>query len=284
MLDVAAVMDWRFEPVEQAYARRDSILYALGLGYGANPTDPDALRFVYEEGLLAVPTMAVVLGNPGPWTRDPRTGIDWVRSLHGEQGLAIHAPLPPEGRVVGTCRVTGIIDKGPGRGALLMQERLLHDAGTGALLATRTTTSFLRGDGGCGAPAREQPKPPAMPERAPDIVHEMTTRPEAALVYRLSGDRNPVHADPAVARRAGFERPILHGLCTYGMAGRAVVATICGGDPARLRELHVRFSAPAYPGETIRVELWDLGAEWRLRAHAKERQVAILNNGRVVVA
>jgi acyl dehydratase len=284
MLDVAAVMNRRFEPVEQAYTRRDTILYGLGLGHGANPTDPAELRFVYEEGLVAFPTMAVVLGNPGAWTRDPRTGIDWVRALHGEQGLVIHAPLPAEGRVIGTNRVTGIIDKGPGKGALLMQERELRDAASGTLLATRTTTSFLRGDGGCGAPPREQPKPPAMPDRAPDLAHDLRTRPEAALIYRLSGDWNPVHADPAVAARAGFERPILHGLCTYGMAGRAVVASICGGDPARLRELHVRFSAPVYPGETIRVELWEEGGEWRLRARAAERNVVILNNGRAVVA
>jgi acyl dehydratase len=284
MLDVAAVLDWRFTPVEQAYTRRDTMLYALGLGFGAEPTAPQALRYVYEHGLLAFPTMAVVLGNPGAWTRDPRTGIDWLRTLHGEQGLVIHAPLPPEGRVVGTNRVTGIIDKGPGKGALLMQERELRDAESGALLAVRSTTSFLRGDGGCGAPAREQPKPPAIPDRAPDAVQEIATRPEAALIYRLSGDWNPVHADPAVAARAGFERPILHGLCTYGIAGRAVVATLCGGDPARLRELHVRFSAPVYPGETIRVELWEAGAEWRLRARVPARDAVVLNNGRVVVA
>jgi len=284
MLDVETVMNWRFDPVEQAYSARDSMLYALGLGYGSDPMDPAALRHVYEDGLVAVPTMAVVLGNPGPWTRDPRTGIDWVRSLHGEQGLVVHAPLPPAGRVIGQCRVTGIIDKGPGKGALLMQERKLFDAATGVLLATRTTTSFLRGDGGCGAPARDQPKPPAIPDRAPDIVHDVPTRPEQALIYRLSGDMNPVHADPAVAARAGFARPILHGLCTYGIAGRALLATACAGDPARFRELHVRFSAPVLPGETIRVELWQEGAEWRLRARVVERDAVVLNNGRAVVA
>ena len=284
MLDVETVMGWRFDPVEQAYDARDSMLYALGLGYGSDPMDPAALRHVYEDGLVAVPTMAVVLGNPGPWTRDPRTGIDWVRALHGEQGLVVHAPLPPAGRVIGHCRVAGIIDKGAGKGALLMQERKLFDAATGTLLATRTTTSFLRGDGGCGAPPREQPRPTAIPDRAPDIVHDVTTRPEQALIYRLSGDMNPVHADPAVAARAGFARPILHGLCTYGIAGRALLATACGGDPARFRELHVRFSAPVFPGETIRVELWQEGAEWRLRARAAERDAVVLNNGRALVA
>lgn len=283
MLDVETVLAWRFEEVEQTYTERDTILYALGLGHGADPIDPAALRHVYEDGLVAVPTMAVVLANPGPWTRDPRTGIDWVRSLHGEQGLVIHAPLPPAGRVLGRCRVSGIIDKGPGKGALLMQERTLHDAATGAKLATRTTTSFLRGDGGCGAPPRDQPKPPTIPDRAPDILHEVATRPEQALIYRLSGDWNPVHADPKVAAKAGFARPILHGLCTYGIAGRAVVTAACGGDPARLRELHVRFSAPVFPGETIRVEMWEEGPEWRLRARVLERDAVVLNNGRAVV-
>jgi acyl dehydratase len=112
----------------------------------------------------------------------------------------------------------------------------------------------------------------------------VTTRPEQALIYRLSGDMNPVHADPTVAARAGFARPVLHGLCTYGIAGRALLATACGGDPARFRELHVRFSAPVYPGETIRVELWEHGAEWRLRARVAERDAVVLNNGRAVVA
>ena len=284
MLDVETVMAWCFEEVVQAYTAKDSMLYALGLGFGSDPLDPAALRHVYDGALLAVPTMAVVLGNPGPWTRDPRTGIDWVKSLHGEQGLVMHAPLPPSGSVTGRCRVTGIIDKGPGKGALLMQERTLHDTATGALIATRTTTSFLRGDGGCGAPPREQPKPPEIPDRAPDIVHDVATRPEQALIYRLSGDMNPVHADPVIAAKAGFARPILHGLCTYGIAGRALLATACGGDPARFRELHVRFSAPVYPGETIRVELWEHGAEWRLRARVVERDAVVLNNGRAVVS
>jgi acyl dehydratase len=282
MLDTEAVLNWRFEEVTRRYEKRDSILYALGLGFGADPLDPAALRHVYEDGLQAFPTMAVVLGNPGPWMRDPRTGIDWVRSLHGEQGLVIHATLPPEGVVVARNRVTAILDKGPGKGALLQMARDLH-AQDGRLLATRSSTSFLRGDGGCGGTGGVQPKPPVIPDRPPDRVHDLPTRPEAALIYRLSGDDNPVHVDPKVARRAGFDRPILHGLCTYGMAGRAIVATICDGDAARLRELHVRFSAPIYPGETIRTELWREGEEWRLRALALERGVVILNHGRAVV-
>jgi acyl dehydratase len=278
MLDYDAVITWRFDDVVHAYTTRDTILYALGLGYGHDPVDPAALRFVYEDGLIAAPTMSVVLGNPGPWMRDPRTGIDWVKSLHGEQGLIIHAPLPVAGTVIGRNRVTGVIDKGPGKGALLLMERDIVDQATGALLATRSSTSFLRGDGGCGAPPREQPRPPALPDRAPDRVHAIATRPEAALIYRLSGDFNPVHADPKVAARAGFARPILHGLCTFGLIGRALVATACGGDPARLRALGGRFSAPVYPGETVRVEIWD-GAEIRFRARVAERDATVFDFG-----
>lgn len=280
MLDYEAVMNWQFEEVRQRYDARDTILYALGLGYGQDPTDRDALRFLLEDRLLAVPTLAVVLGGPGAWMSDPRTGIDWIRSLHGEQGLRIYRPLPPAGEIIGRNRVTGIIAKGEGKGALLMLERDILNAATGDLLATRTSTSFLRGDGGCGAPPRPQPAPPAMPTRAPDLTHVMPTRPEAALIYRLSGDWNPIHADPDKAARAGFTRPILHGLCTFGMIGRALIATACRQDPARLFELGGRFSAPVYPGETIAVDLWDEGdGVFRFRARAVERDVEIFRTG-----
>ena len=278
MLDCDAVINWRFDDVVQTYTARDTILYALGLGYGRDPVDPGELRYVYEEGLIAAPTLPVVLGNPGPWMRDPRTGIDWVRSLHGEQGLTIHGAMPVAGTVIGRNRVTGVIDKGPGKGALLMMERDLVDEATGALLATRSSTSFLRGDGGCGAPQREQPRPPAAPKRAPDVVHAIPTRPEAALIYRLSGDTNPVHADPKVAARAGFAQPILHGLCTFGVIGRALVAALCDGDPWRLRALNGRFSAPVFPGETIQVEMWDEG-EVRFRARVVERDQIVFSHG-----
>ena len=280
MLDYQAVMNWSFDDVRQDYSARDTILYALGLGYGHDPMNADALRFLLEDRLLAVPTFSVVLGGPGPWMADPRTGIDWIRSLHGEQGLRIYKPLPAAGTVIGRNRVTNVIDKGPGKGALLMMERDIIDAGTGALLATRTSTSFLRGDGGCGAPAQTQPTPHALPDRAPDLTHSMPTRPEAALIYRLSGDWNPIHADPAKAAKAGFDRPILHGLCTFGMIGRALIATACQHDPARLREMGGRFSAPCFPGETIALDLWDEGGgAFGFQARAVERDLVIFRNG-----
>ena len=285
MLDYETVMNWTFPDVVHAYSKRDTVLYALGLGCGREPTDETELRYVYEDGLIAAPTYPVVLGNPGPWMTDPRTGIDWVKSLHGEQGLRIYRPLPVEGTVVGRNRVVGVIDKGPGRGALLMMERDIVDQATGALYATRTSTSFLRGDGGCGAPPAEQARPHALPDRAPDRTHVLSSRPEAALIYRLSGDYNPVHADPKVAARAGFDRPILHGLCTFGMIGRALVASVCVDDPERLRELVGRFSKPVYPGETIAVDVWSEGeGRFGFRARVTERDIVVFNNGLAEIA
>lgn len=283
MLNWKDVLDWRFPDVEQAYTARDAILYALGLGCGHDPTDEAELRYVFEEharGQLVVPSLAVVLGGPGAWMRDPRTGIDWVRSLHGEQGLVMHAPLPPGATVIGRNRVTEIVDKGPGKGALLLMERDIVDAASGRLIATRTSSSFLRGDGGCGAPGAAKPRPEPLPARAPDAVVEIGTRPEAALLYRLSGDDNPVHASPAVARQAGFERPILHGLCTFGIACRALIRGACGGDPARLGSMQGRFSAAVYPGETQTVELWDEGqGRLRFRTRVRARDIVALDFG-----
>jgi acyl dehydratase len=284
VLNYETVMNWPFPDVVQSYTSRDTILYALGLGYGVDPLSAVDLKYVYEKELISAPTYPVVLGNPGPWMTDPKTGIDWVKSLHGEQGLKIFAPMPPAGTVIGKNRVVGVIDKGPGKGALLMMERDIIDQATGKLLATRTSSSFLRGDGGCGAPPREQPKPVAMPERSPDISHSLASRPEAALIYRLSGDYNPVHIDPATAKKAGFDRPFLHGLCTFGMVGRALVASLCDGDPVRLKELGGRFSAIVFPGDTITVDAWNQGGgEYLFRARVAERNAVVFNNGRAVI-
>jgi acyl dehydratase len=287
MLNWKEVLDWTFPDVEQSYTSRDAILYALGLGYGHDPLDEADLRYVFEEheqGMQVVPSLAVVLGGPGAWMRDPRTGIDWVRSLHGEQGLVMHAPLCAGATVIGRNRVTEIVDKGAGKGALLMMERDIVDAATGKLIATRTSTSFLRGDGGCGAPGAARPKPQPLPARQPDAVIDIGTRPESALVYRLSGDYNPVHASPAVARKAGFERPILHGLCTFGIACRALIKGACGGDADRLSTMSGRFSASVYPAETQTVEIWDEGGgRIRFRTRIRERDIVALDFGEATI-
>ena len=286
-IDVHKLKHWPFVPVEQHYTERDTMLYALALGVGHDPLDRDALRFVYEDGLQALPTMAVVLGYPGFWAKDPASGIDWVRLLHGEQSLRLLAPLPAAGTVVGHTRVSAIVDKGADKGALMRSERDIVEAASGRLLAVASSVSFLRGDGGFaarGQPSDDAPPPRApTPEGPPDHVCELPTRPDAALLYRLSGDYNPVHADPAVARAAGFERPILHGLCSFGVSGVALLKTLCGWNPARLQQIGCRFSAPVYPGETLRVEMWQRGAQVQFRTRVLERDRVVLSHGSATI-
>jgi acyl dehydratase len=274
-----ALMRHHLPDVRQQVTPRDMILYALSVGFGQDPMDPRQLDFVdHHRALRAVPTAAVVLGHPGFWVADPAIGIDAVQVVHGEQGIVLHQPLPVSGAVVGRTRVTGLVDKGPGRGALLYSEKLLlDDAGT--LLATLTSTTVLRGDGGFGGPSGPVRQPNPMPDGPPDWTMDLPTRPEQALLYRLNGDDNPLHADPAVAARAGYPRPILHGLCTLGVVGHALLAKLGGYDPARFREMHLRFTAPVFPGETIRTEGWHDGA---FRARVIERDVVVVSNGRAV--
>jgi acyl dehydratase len=251
--------------VEQTYTAKDAMLYALGVGLGFDPTDRNQLEFVYEKNLKVLPTFAVVLAYPGLWMRDLDTGIDAIKVVHGEQGLTLHKPLSPAGAVVGKSRVAGVVDKGEGRGALVMVERKIYAKGSGELIATVTQTAFCRGDGGFGGPSGPTPKPHELPARAPDLVCDLPTSPQAALIYRLSADINPLHADPDVAKAAGFPKPILHGLATYGVAGHALLKAACGYDPARLKSLNARFTAPVYPGETS-VPRSGLTAWWRVSA------------------
>jgi len=283
-IDYANLKSWPFADVEHSYAARDTMLYALGLGCGSDPTDADDLRFVYEDGLVALPTMAVVLGGPGFWLKNDKTGVDWRRILHGEQSVIIHRPLAVAGTVIGRTRVTEIIDKGAGKGALMFSERTLIDQASGAPVATLASTTFMRGDGGFGGPSGPAPEPHTLPDRAPDAACDFATLPQAALIYRLSGDYNPLHADPKVAASAGFPRPILHGLCSFGIAGRALIKLACDNDPKRLKSMRLRFSAPAFPGETIRTEIWRDGAQVSFRARVVERDLVILNNGLAQIA
>ena len=288
-LDPARLLAHQIPPVRQALTKRDTILYALAIGLGQDPLDQAQLDFFYERrALKAVPSMAVVLGYPGFWLQDPATTVDAVRIVHGEQGFALHRPLPVEGELVGTTRITGLVDKGEGKGALLYSEKLLTDAATGELIATTTSTTFLRGGGGFGGepgPVKApnpvpDTAPEIAPEIAPDIVVDLPTRPEQALLYRLLGDDNPLHIDPAVASAAGFPRPILHGLCTFGIVAHALLRSLCAYDPARLRAIDLRFSAPVFPGDTIRTEIFANGA---FRARALERDTIVVNNGKAAV-
>ena len=284
-LNLDKLLTFKVPAVEQRYGPKDCILYALGLGFGQDPCNADELAFIYEKNLKALPTYALVQGYEPFWLRDNDFGLTWSHIVHGEQGLVLHEPVAAQGDVIGVTRITDVLDKGKDKGALIYYDREILDRASGRLLATLSHTVFCRADGGFGGPSeRKQSSPPhAIPDRAPDLVCDLPTRPEMALIYRLSGDTNPLHADPEFAKSAGFPRPILHGLATLGVAGHALLKTLCGYDPARLIALSARFSAPVYPGETIRTEIWRDGGLVSFRARVKERDVVAINNGRAEI-
>jgi len=265
-----------FPDVTHSYGPKDSILYALGVGVGMHATDPAELRFVHEDGLQALPTMAVVLGYPGFWLKAPDTGLDWKTVLHVSQEIVLHQPLQSQGRVIGRNAIEEIYDRGPGKGALMITRRDIVDAESGAAIATVRTGEYCRGESGFGGPPAPATVRLAFPDRPPDFVIDLPSSPQAALIYRLSGDDNALHVLPAVAREAGFAGPILHGLSTFGMAGFAVVRTLCGGDARRLRALRTRLTSPVTPGETLRAEIWRTAAgagAYRVRATSDQRLV-----------
>jgi acyl dehydratase len=282
-LDYALLKGMAAQEAEQTFVDKDTMLYALGIGLGYDPMNEDELRFVTEKDLKAFPTFPVVLGAPRKWLRDVATGIDWVKVVHGEHSLELHRPFPATGTIVGSSRVVDVVDKGEGKGALIYTERTLIDKASGALLASIRQTTFARGNGGFGGPQRATPAAHPIPERTPDHVCDLPTRPEMALIYRLNYDRNPLHSDPGFARAAGFPRPILHGLATFGIAAHAILKTFCGYDPARFKAIAGRFSSPVYPGETIRTEMWRDGNVVSFRARLVERDAVVFNNGRAEI-
>lgn len=241
------------EPVHFAWARDDVLLYAVAVGAGGeDPTTELALTTENTEGIrtAVLPAFAEVI------TRNARVAlgdVDHSRLVHAEQSFRLAGPLPVEGRARVTATVTEVLDKGSG--ALVRTEARAVDAETGAPLASTVRSVFLGGEGGFGG-ARGAQVPTPVPDRAPD--HEVTYRTGVAqaLLYRLTGDRNPLHSDPAFAARGGFDRPILHGMCTYGYTSRALVATVCDGDPGRLAAMDARFTRPVLPGRALTVSIW----------------------------
>jgi len=272
--------------VTQQWSTRDTILYNLGIGFGAAAIDnPEQLRFVLEDRLVAFPSMVAVLGLSTAIYHDASYGIDFAGILHGEESFELVRPLPVAGQLVGRSRVEGIWDRGAEKGAVMALVKTLHDAADDSLIATCRNTLMLRRNGGFGGSADGAPRAAALPERDPDGALELGTRPEQALIYRLSGDTNPLHAVPTVAAKAGFPRPILHGLCTFGVVARALVQAVAGGDQSRLQRFGVRFSSPVFPGETIRTEYWGLGdGDFAFRARVVERDVIVLTGGTAHIA
>lgn len=284
MVNYEVMKNWDFGEVVRSYSERDTMLYALGIGMGYDPMDRGQLRYVYEKDLQTVPSMAAVLGSPGFFWNDPKTGADWVKLVHGEQDVTVHKPLPPSGTVVAKNRIESLTDKGEGKGAIAKIVRDVYDQASGDLLATSIQLTFLRGDGGFSKESGvSDPAPEKLadvPDRDPDAEVDLASLPQAALIYRLSGDYNTLHSDPDVAAKAGFKQPILHGLCTYGMAVHAVIRACCDYDATNIHRFAVRFTSPVYPGETVRFQIWrNSDRELQLRARIEERDVVVLNNG-----
>lgn len=282
-LDYHRLMSMPPLEIRGCYSRRDVILYALGVGIGSSDdaTSPSALRYTYEPELQILPTMAVVIGYPGFWLMDPQYGFDWKRVLHGEQSVELHRPLPLEGSVVSRLKIDEIYDKGAAKGAVMIATREIFNEANGDKLATLRSTSFMRGDGGFGGKADGAPKPHEIPKnRPPDLTIDVRTQTDQALIYRLSGDYNPIHIDPAVARYAGFERPILHGLCSYGIIGRVLIAQLCEDSTTAFRNFAVRFVSPVFPGDTLQIEIWrEQPGVAGVRAKVLERDVRVIDNG-----
>jgi acyl dehydratase len=263
---------------EFRYSDREVMLYALGVGFGRDPMQRKELRYVYENDLQVVPTFATVIAWGMPTLG--RSGVNFLLSVHTEQRLTLHRKLPVEAEVLFEERIVGAYDKGRGRGAVVVLEKTIRNKVSGELLCTLGGTLYARGDGGFGGPRDGGPEPHELPQRQPDLVVESETRPDQALLYALSGDRNPLHRDPDVARMARFERPILHGLCTYGTVCRAVLAGVCDYDAGRIAGFDARFSAAVFPGETIVTQIWVDGPVVSFRSRVKERDTLVLNNGK----
>lgn len=282
-LDYDQLMASAVEDLPLRYRDTQTMLYAQTVGFGWDPLDPKELPFVYEQGagLRSVPTMASVLV---PDMFPPDLGWDFDQVLHAEQRLQIHRALPVSADLLVTKRVTDAFDRGPRRGAMLLFEAVGRMAADDTVVFTMGTTVIARGDGGFGGKPGSGPAPHRAPRRDPDMSCESRTRIDQALLFRLNGDRNPLHADPGVAARAGFDRPILHGLCTYGIACRAIMKTILDYDDTLIREFDARFSAPVIPGDTIRTDMWQDGNIVSFRCTAVERDVIVLRNGKCTLA
>jgi len=278
-MDVAKVLARDFGKIEQAYTFKDTILYALGVGLGAKPLDPGHLRFLYEDGLMAMPSMANVLGHPGFWAMQPEYGINWKLVLHAEQRLHLHGAIPSEGKVIAEIDIMGVRDLGE-RGTMLHQRKVLRDSADNSRIATTITSLLLRGDNGSGDHGEAPPELEKLGSGTLDCSVTIEVAEILPLIYRLSGDLNPLHIDPQVATAAGFSRPILHGLATKGIATYAILLQYCDLDPSRLKEIALRFTRPVLPSETLRFDFWRAApGTVRFAATVLERNEIVLDRG-----
>ena len=260
-----------------AYTERDSMLYGLAVGMARDPFDARELDFVYERRatLRSVPTQAVTVARHNLIFD---IGLDVPKMLHGEQKLTLHRPLPPAAEVLADHRVCEVYDKGPAKGLLIETDTRVR-LKDGTALFDVHNLYFARGDGGIGSPATLRDTTPSMPGRAPDLVRVTHTLPWHALLYRLTGDRNVIHGDPAIARQMGFKGPILHGSATLGIACREVLAGVCDYDPTRMKSFGTRFTSVVYPGDRIETDIWVDANQVRFRCRVPERNAVVLDHG-----
>ena len=266
-----------------SYSDTESILYALSVGLGRDPRNAKELLYVYEQDvqLRTVPSFASVLV---PDMFPPDLGWDFSRVLHSEQRLQLYRPLPPTADLLINKRVSAAFDWGPRKGAVILFEAEGRLARDDTVLFTLGSTVMARGDGGFGGPPGKGFKPHRAPRREPDLSCDFKTRDDQALLFRLTGDRNPLHVDPARAAKAGFAAPILHGLCTYGIACCAILKTICDYDYTLIAGFEARFSAPVLPGDTITTDMWQDGNIVSFRCTVKDRDSVVLRNGRCTLS
>jgi acyl dehydratase len=267
-----------------SYGDREVMLYAYGIGMGADPMDEKELAFVNEaaaipRSLKVVPTFASVAA----WGASPgEMNLNRVMVVDGERDITFHRSLPVAEKLLVDSRVLAVFDKGKDKGAVIRHQAVLKNE-KGEELATLVASRFARGDGGFGGPSEGQPEPHKVPSRAPDRSIDISTRPDQALIYRLCGDRNPLHSDPEFARRAGFSQPILHGMCTFGITCRGILQTYADYDPAAFKQHSARFSSPVYPGETVTLDLWKDGAVISFEARVKAREAVVIRSGKTVL-
>lgn len=276
------------KPTKRSWTFRDSLLYAVGIGAGAEDPFGSELEFTTHNSKnithQAFPTQGVVIGFGAGGAMANAGDLDWGKLLHGSQGITVHRPIPTEGSVEITDRIAGMWDKGEGRNAIIDTEASAVDPDSGDVIFELRSSVVIRGSGGFGGEPGSTAPPLSAPDRDPDYEISYQTRPDQALTYRLSGDYNPLHSDPWFATElAGFPKPILHGLCTYGFTGRALLHTLCEGDPARFRSMDSRFSAPVFPGDELTIQVWDDGegrAIYRTVAQkGTDEQRVVIDNG-----
>ena len=286
-VDPKQALGAKLTPVESSWNEDKLILYALGVGVGIGKSqvDPKVLRYTYENGIKALPTYGVipVFSAMGGLFNIPGLSFNPMMLLHGEQYTEIlEPPLPVEANVVTEGTVSGIFDKG--KGALVIIDFLTREKKTGTALVKNVMSVFIRGEGGFGGDAKAPEAGNNPPESAPDATLEYATLTQQALLYRLSGDKNPLHVDPMMAQMGGFDVPILHGLCTFGNLGRAVLEAFANDEPERFKSIQVRFSKPVFPGETIVSQMWKVSdTEIVCKARVKERDLDVITNAKVTL-